>query len=74
MSSSSNRADNDLREYDLTELRWKLRDARDDLLEIAHELQEASGEEAYWWQECQRACELKIAELEAEFRRRCPTA
>lgn len=59
-------------EYNLTELRWKLRDARDDLREIQQRLDvgELDGEDPEWWRECERECQLKIAELEGECKRR----
>jgi hypothetical protein len=72
MSEQQDRRAKELREYNLTELRWKLRDARDDLREIRQRLDvdELDGEDPEWWRECEREQLAKIAALELECRRR----
>lgn len=73
MSEESNRS-RDPRELGLTELRWKLRNARDELLELRrvwdsrgfvenHRKEDTVAEEIVIYEEM-------IAELEAEIRRR----
>lgn len=72
MSDWERRLAEELRDYNLTELRWKQRDARDDLREIQRHLDtgELDGEDPEWWSQCHFDVTLRIVAIEAELRRR----